>query len=92
MTLTFGTEPLSVGTRLIRAVAEMLGRARRDRSQRLALAELLAMSPARLDDLGINHQDVVEAVRAQGSAGQHLARRQAERAEAVLARCVACAS
>jgi uncharacterized protein YjiS (DUF1127 family) len=92
VTLTFGTEPLSVVTRLIRAVAEMLGRAARDRRQRLALADLLTMSPARLDDLGITHQDVLEAVRARRSAGQHLARRQAERADAALARCVACAS
>jgi uncharacterized protein YjiS (DUF1127 family) len=51
------------------------------RSQRIALRELLAMSPARLRDLGINAGDVIEALEAAPQAGAKLTARRADRAD-----------
>jgi uncharacterized protein YjiS (DUF1127 family) len=50
------------------------------RAQRLALASLLEMDPSRLDDLGINAQDVAEALSAPPPFGARLEARRAMRA------------
>lgn len=42
------------------------------RRQRLALGDLLGMSPARLDDLGLSRHDVIEAIAAARRAGTDL--------------------
>jgi len=54
--------------------------ARARRAQRIALASLLEMDASRLDDLGIDAQDVVEALSAPPPAGRRLETRRAERA------------
>jgi len=52
--------------RMVLAVAEWRTAQRRSRSQRLALAELMALSPARLEALGIDVLTVREALRERG--------------------------
>lgn len=65
----------------IRGFARWLARARAERAQRAALANLLEFDVALLDDLGINRQDVVEAMRSPpGMAGDRLAARRAQSA------------
>jgi uncharacterized protein YjiS (DUF1127 family) len=66
MTITFATESLSFPDRLSGALAELfrqISAHRAKRMQRLALASLLELGTARLDDLGLNHQDVTAALR-----------------------------
>jgi uncharacterized protein YjiS (DUF1127 family) len=53
---------------LLRSIANGLREARIRRDRRLALADLLRMPEARLDDFGINRQDIVEAFNAPPSA------------------------
>ncbi|MEO8683466.1 MAG: DUF1127 domain-containing protein [Devosia sp.] len=53
---------------LLRRIASGLREARVRRNRRLALATLMSMPEARLDDLGINRQDIVEAFTAPRSA------------------------
>ena len=63
---------------LFRSAVAALRAASARRAQRIALGELLRMDPSRLDDLGINQQDVVEALSAPPPAGPRLeARRNA---------------
>jgi hypothetical protein len=50
------------------------------RAQRIALATLLDMDASRLDDLGLNVHDVVEALHAQPAATKALAARRKTRA------------
>lgn len=55
-----------------------LAKARAERVQRIALANLLEFDAALLEDLGINRQDVVDAMRdPPRTAGQTLAARRA---------------
>jgi uncharacterized protein YjiS (DUF1127 family) len=70
MTITFASEASSFPDRLLAALADVAGafsarRARR--AQRLALASLLELGAARLDDLGLNHQDVAAALSSRGT-------------------------
>jgi uncharacterized protein YjiS (DUF1127 family) len=51
-------------------------------NRRVALAALLDFDEASLDDLGINRQDVVEAIRHPESGGASLHARRASRAKA----------
>jgi uncharacterized protein YjiS (DUF1127 family) len=65
----------------IRGFVRWLAKARADRAQRVALANLLEFDAALLNDLGINRQDVVEAMRnAPPKAGETLAARRAQSA------------
>jgi hypothetical protein len=50
------------------------------RAQRIALVTLMDMDAGRLDDLGLNVQDVVEALNTQASPSRVLETRRAERA------------
>ena len=50
------------------------------RAQRIALVSLMDMDTSRLDDLGLNAQDVVEALSAPAPATRVLEARRAERA------------
>jgi uncharacterized protein YjiS (DUF1127 family) len=50
---------------LVVAIRDQLRAAAKRRHQRLALNDLLAMDAARLDDLGLNHYDIVDAIEAQ---------------------------
>jgi uncharacterized protein YjiS (DUF1127 family) len=50
------------------------------RAQRIALVSLMDMDTSRLDDLGLNAQDVVEALSAPAPATRVLDARRAERA------------
>jgi uncharacterized protein YjiS (DUF1127 family) len=56
-----------------------LAKARAERAQRLALANLLELDAALLDDLGIDRQDVIEAMHndSPGTAGRTLSARRA---------------
>ena len=65
--------------------------ARTRRVQRIALATLLDMEASRLDDLGIDVQDVAEALAAREPAGRRLEARRAERAMSWTARTTATA-
>jgi uncharacterized protein YjiS (DUF1127 family) len=49
---------------LVVTVREQLQAASARRRQRLALNDLLSMNAARLDDLGLNRHDVIEAIAA----------------------------
>lgn len=65
----------------IRRIGRWLAKARADRAQRLALADLLEFDAALLADLGIERQDVVEAMRSPTpKAAAALASRRAENA------------
>jgi uncharacterized protein YjiS (DUF1127 family) len=69
MTITFASETTSLPDRIFSALADLgrgLSALRVRRAQRLALASLLELDSARLDDLGINTQDVAEAIRSRG--------------------------
>lgn len=68
---------------LLRSILASLARRRTARKQRMVLSALLEMDPARLDDLGICHLDVAEAIRTpQRQPGELLARRRSSRAQA----------
>lgn len=71
----------AVTSSLFRGVFRWLANARAERAQRLALANLLEFDAALLNDLGINRQDVVEAMRnPPPKAGETLAARRAQNA------------
>jgi uncharacterized protein YjiS (DUF1127 family) len=72
--------PLIVFNRIVSAIRAAATR----RAQRIALGELLAMSPGRLHDLGINAGDIIEALEAPPPAGAKLATRRAVRADYAL--------
>jgi uncharacterized protein YjiS (DUF1127 family) len=78
--ITTASAELSFVSRGFGVVAEFLRNRAARRAQRIALTELLRMSPDRLDDLGINHQDVAEALAAPPPAGPRLAQRREARA------------
>ena len=62
----------SVITSLFGAFVRSVRAASARRAQRLGLAELLRMDPSRLDDLGLNQQDLLEAFAAPPSMGSSL--------------------
>ena len=65
----------------LRVLARWVARARAARAQRLALADLLEFDAALLADLGIDRQDVVDAMRhPPAQAGAELAARRARSA------------
>ena len=66
------------------AVAHALRAAAARRAQRIALGELLAMSPGRLNDLGISAGDIIEALEAAPASGATLATRRSARADHAL--------
>ena len=81
MTITFSTyQDQSFVARVFGAVVKTARSYATQRAQRIALGELLRMDPSRLDDLGINPQDVIEALNAAPPAGPHLASRREARA------------
>jgi hypothetical protein len=53
---------------LLRGVRHQMGEASIRRARRIALADLLRLPDARLDELGINRQDIIEAFDARQSA------------------------
>jgi hypothetical protein len=53
---------------LLRNITRTLREARIRRTKRIALADLLRMPDGRLDEFGINRQDIIEAFDAQRSA------------------------
>ncbi|MHB1110803.1 MAG: DUF1127 domain-containing protein [Devosia sp.] len=62
----------------IRGFCRWLAKARAERARRIALANLLEFDAALLEDLGINRQDVVDAMRdPPRTAGQTLTARRA---------------
>lgn len=76
------TTPKIVAARAIRAIIALLAGLRRKRAQRLALRRLVELDPARLDDLGIDRQDVIEALaRAGDDRADLLERRRRRKAE-----------
>lgn len=79
MTTIFATEST---TSLVSGAFAALGRGlrtlQRRRDQRLAMHALMAMDPSRLDDLGIDIQDIHDAFAAQ-PAGQRLEQRRQAR-------------
>ena len=79
--LTQTHDDTSIVASLFRAFVDRVQSAARRRAQRIALGELMAMDAYRLDDLGINAQDVVNAIN-NPPAGPHLAARRAARANA----------
>ena len=78
------TVALTTSQSFFEAVFERLsGFARQHRvrsAQRIALATLMDMDVSRLDDLGLNVHDVVEALRAEQGSGRMLETRRARRA------------
>jgi uncharacterized protein YjiS (DUF1127 family) len=62
---------------IVRLAKDMVRR----RSQRLALSELLTMEPHRLDDLGIDLGDILEAIRCPPRDGKVLEQRRAAHAD-----------
>jgi uncharacterized protein YjiS (DUF1127 family) len=79
----FGERPAAVARSFnpVPGLLRFLGKMRHDRAKKAALAELLELEEFRLYDLGINRQDVVEAMhRPHESAGEALAARRASAA------------
>jgi hypothetical protein len=64
------------------AAAAQFRASRTRRAQRLALVALMDMDAAQLDDLGLNSQDVIEALSGPPPAGPRLSEKRAHRAEA----------
>lgn len=65
----------------IKGFFRWLAKARAERAQRIALANLLKFDAPLLDDLGIDRQDVIEAMRDRSpKAGETLAARRAQNA------------
>jgi uncharacterized protein YjiS (DUF1127 family) len=65
----------------LKALYAWFGNLRARHAQRVALSNLLDFDPALLDDLGIDRQDVVNALRdPHAGAGRELAARRARRA------------
>lgn len=72
-------------SRAVEAALGWLRRRRAARRQRLVLAALLEMDPSRLEDLGICHQDVIEAIaNPRRRPGELFAQRRSQRSEAWL--------
>jgi hypothetical protein len=70
---TIRTRPtMSFIAQLIVAIRDRMQAAAIRRAQRLALGELLLMDAAQLDDLGLNPQDVLDALTAPPPAGPRL--------------------
>lgn len=69
---------VNLASSLFRAFVDGVRAAARRRAQRIALAQLMAMDAHRLDDLGINAQDVIEGLN-NPPAGEHLEARRAAR-------------
>jgi uncharacterized protein YjiS (DUF1127 family) len=69
---------------LVRTVAGAARAAAARRAQRIALGELMQMDSTRLDDLGLNHQDVIEALSARKPPAPSLADRRDARIAAGL--------
>lgn len=67
---------------LFRTIARRFAAYRTRRAQEIALGTLLAMDAGRLDDLGINAQDVIDALQSPPPASRVLDARRAERATA----------
>jgi uncharacterized protein YjiS (DUF1127 family) len=62
----------------VKGLLRWLGRVRAERAQRVALANLLELDAAMLDDLGIDRQDVIQAMNSTpDAAGKTLATRRA---------------
>lgn len=82
-------ERLSVAARPfhpLRAIGGWLAAVRAKHAQRVALSNLLDFDAALLEDLGINRNDVIEALQTpSGEAGRTLAARRAESARDWLA-------
>ena len=68
----------------LRLVAALFAKARTERVQRLALSSLLELDPHRLDDLGINRGDLIDAVHAEPRPTRLLAERRARRIDRYL--------
>ncbi len=81
MTTTARTSTQSFFAATFEAAASHVRTARARRAQRLALITLMDMDAARLDDLGLNAQDVIEALSAPPPAGPRLSEKRARRAE-----------
>jgi uncharacterized protein YjiS (DUF1127 family) len=64
MTATIATRPAEFLSAAFEAVAGRVRSARVRRSQRLALMSLMDMDAHRLDDLGLNVRDVMDALAA----------------------------
>jgi uncharacterized protein YjiS (DUF1127 family) len=79
MTIEFSNRTGTVAASLFRAIVGAIKAAASRRAQRIALSELLRMDPTRLDDLGINQQDVVEALNAPPPVGPRLEARRVAR-------------
>jgi uncharacterized protein YjiS (DUF1127 family) len=60
--LTAAPEGTPLAASLFRAFVASVRTAARRRAQRIALGHLMTMDAHRLDDLGINAQDVIEAI------------------------------
>jgi len=71
----------------VKGLFRWLARSRAERAQRLALTNLLEFDAALLEDLGINRQDVIDAMRSrQRPAGETLAARRAASSRTWLSR------
>jgi len=75
-----GERPLAASVNPFRTVLSWIAGQRKQRAQRLALAELLEFDSHRLADLGINRADLFEAMNGAGQPGRILANRRAARA------------
>lgn len=78
--LLSGERPVVAAVTLnpIKGLFRWLAKARTRRAQRVALTNLLEFDAALLEDLGINRQDVIDAMRSsQRPAGETLAARRA---------------
>ncbi len=83
--LLFGERPLAPATSTKSGPLHMLfgwyANARERRVQRLALSALLELDAAMLEDLGIEREDIIEALHQPHRAGARLASRRAQRAD-----------
>jgi uncharacterized protein YjiS (DUF1127 family) len=70
---------------LIVTIREQLQAASARRAQRLALNDLLSMNATRLDDLGLNRHDVIEAIAASRHSEPNLGARRERNASRRLA-------
>jgi uncharacterized protein YjiS (DUF1127 family) len=70
---------LSIGP--LRAFLSWIGERRAKHAQRVALSSLLDLDSSMLDDLGVNRQDVIEALQRPVEAGRTLHARRARAAQ-----------
>jgi hypothetical protein len=80
MTAVARTSTASFFEEAFERIATFAREHRARRAQRIALVTLMDMDAARLDDLGLNAQDVAEALSAPAPAARVLDARRAERA------------